>query len=384
MTVPATSFPMRKRQALALSVLFVGLLWLPTMDLVFGIDRNPVRSREPMRFPTFDLALSSLKKYPGEVEWYLRNTMGFQGTLLRLNGLFKFHVLKTSANPQVVLGKQGWLYLEEDIKDYRHLNAFKPEELEKWLEVVGARKRFLDKRGIRYFIVACPDKELVYDEYLPQAFKRGQGPSRVEQFARAVRKRLGVEVLDLTETLRAAKGKDRLYHKTDTHWNDLGAYVGYDAIINHLAHHYPSLKPVERSAFKLEDRAEKGGDLARIIGLKLDIQERALLLHNPGAQARLRSGRPITYQTLDVGENPKVETVSPRAEIPSAVFVRDSFGEALMPMLSEHVGKAQWLWTDYKFPAREIDEMRPSLVVEQWVGRTLSNYKAENPPEVNQ
>ena len=98
--------------------------------------------------------------------------------------------------------------------------------------------------------------------------------------------------------------------------------------------------------------------------------------------ARLDDGGEVTFDRMDVRGHPRLTTRAPTTQIPSAVLLRDSFAEALIPLLAPHIGKATWIWT-YEFPAREILDARPALVVEELVERKLMVLKPTNPPELS-
>ena len=53
-----------------------------------------------------------------------------------------------------------------------------------------------------------------------------------------------VKVLDLRPLLLEAKQRERVYFKTDSHWNYLGAEVGYNALIAALKNILPSVPGV--------------------------------------------------------------------------------------------------------------------------------------------
>ena len=54
------------------------------------------------------------------------------------------------------------------------------------------------------------------------------------------------------------------------------------------------------------------------------------------------------------------KTRAPDGEIPSAVILRDSFGEGLLPTLALHFQRATWIWT-YDFPAQAIAAEKPAV-----------------------
>src|SRR4029077_10039045 len=94
-----------------------------------------------------------------------------------------------------------------------------------------------------------------------------------------------VPVLDLRPALQQAKPSERLYHRTDTHWNDRGAYVAYAAILSSLTDALPALRPVSLDAFETRHLRRDGLDLARTMGLSEVRAKDALVLVPRGPRA---------------------------------------------------------------------------------------------------
>ena len=53
------------------------------------------------------------------------------------------------------------------------------------------------------------------------------------------------------------------------------------------------------------------------------------------------------------------------------MIFRDSFGSALVPLLAEHFSRALHLW-QYNFDPRVVTKERPTVVIQEWVGRRLA------------
>src|SRR5439155_8847555 len=70
---------------------------------------------------------------------------------------------------------------------------------------------------------------------------------------------------DLRDDLRRAKANERVYQRTGSHWNERGAFVAYQRVIEALRPWYPELSALPREAF--EDAVEEGpgSDLARMM-----------------------------------------------------------------------------------------------------------------------
>jgi hypothetical protein len=374
----------RRRWQLALAVTFLAALALPTLDLVVGFDPTPSPLREVVPFPRPHLD-RTLLKYPGSLLWYLKSNMGFRGALVRAHGLFAWKVLGVSPSPESVSRGDPWLFLRSERvdDDFRRVDPLSPAELERWRAVLEARREWLGKRGIKYLVVVAPNKETIYPEDVPPWFTRAARPSRLAQLREMLERTKAADLLDLSDAVAERKTSERVFHLTDTHWNDAGAFAGYRAIATRLAGWFPAVAPLGFGDVEREPALTRGGDLARMCGLQTDLLEPQVQFHlRPGvAGATFGDGAPLAFERTDVRGRRELETRSPAGEIPSAVVLRDSFGEALIPYLSRHFQKARWIWT-YDFPARAIEEQRPAVVVDELVERKLMVLEPSNPPEL--
>jgi len=128
----------------------------------------------------------------------------------------------------------------------------------------------------------------------------------------------------------------------------------------------------------LTKKIVEGGDLARFLGLAADLPEEDLW---PAAVAGVLhddSGAPLTWKTLDVISREEVTAVHPGGGATAVIF-RDSFGEALIPWLSQAFGRAVWRWS-YGFDEALIERERPMVVIQQFVERKLTTIGPDGVP----
>lgn len=105
-----------------------------------------------------------------------------------------------------------------------------------------------------------PNKTSIYPEYLPGAIS--PSPIRYSSFYLERLKTIpNLTIYNPTDDLLKAKQKKQpLYWKTDTHWNDRGAYVAYSGFTRQLGLPFPKVKFMEGPPHK--------GDLLAISKLK--------------------------------------------------------------------------------------------------------------------
>lgn len=285
---------------------------------------------------------------------------------------------------EVLAGRDGWLFFTGDrvIDDYRCTRPFATEELTAWTRVLRERRDWLAARGIAYVLVLAPNKHTVYGEFLPESITRIGGVSRLDQLTAALAAVDDFHVIDLRAALLPAKKHVRVYHRTDTHWNDAGAFVAAEEIAARLTGVVPGVSrvaaPDSALPFVTRERPTAGGDLANMLGLADLLPEdrvelilpqplRAMptepLFAPPGLTARSYMTSAATGGGDSGGE-----------QRPAALILHDSFGEALAPFLGDHFRRTDFLHTyDFAVAQAWLEQLpldqRPQVVIQEYVER---------------
>jgi hypothetical protein len=183
---------------------------------------------------------------------------------------------------------------------------------------------------------------------------------------------------DLREDVRAAKDGGRLYHRTDTHWNALGAFAAYTGLCRELGFVPTPSADFERAVVE----GGPAGDLAGMLGLADDLREERIELARksaasarPGPLSELIEGKVAAYGWTHE-RVPRV-MIGADAALPSAVIVHDSFMLGMLPFLSEHFARAVYL--SHTFEPELILAEHPTLVIDEVVERQLGQPLPVNP-----
>jgi hypothetical protein len=268
-----------------------------------------------------------------------------------MNNLVKVRLFGLSLVGKVIVGKEGWLFYPseksgdgETIRDYRGLMTYAPEKLEALTVQLQQRVAWFDDRGIGLVMIVCPNKEMIYPEYLPDSITRVKATTRLGQVMSHLRSYPDIPVVDPREALLAMKPQWPIYYKTDTHWNSLGGFVAYSEIMNRLEKRRPSLKPLALADFELTIAPRPGGGLAEMLALQdwMTDLEVTLKLH---------------------------AVAPPRKKLGKLLVVGDSFRYAMIPFLEHHF--EQVVLRDGRFDARVVEEHKPDVVIVEMVERYL-------------
>jgi hypothetical protein len=355
-----------------ISIVFVCLTALPFAATIGGVDgADPgAENREMAPFPARPGNWGSLGTYGDDLGRWFDDHFAFRSRLVRWHGEARLFWMGASPSTSVIVGRDGWLFYADDsaTEDYISATPFTPGELDEWRRTLEHTRTALAAHDTAFVFAVAPDKHGVYPEYMPSSLKRAGLPPRSQQLIDDLAARSEVRSIDLLPVLLEAKARERVYHLTDTHWNARGAFAAYQRIITEVHRQVPAVPAAWlRSDFTERTRRVDGLDLAGMIGLTRVLHEDVLELVPNRARAARVVEPPGVPPTSEEG---RLVTEIPGSRLPRAVVVRDSFGSALAPFLSEHFSRVVYLWQNF-VDAQTIQDEHPQVVIQEIVGRHL-------------
>ena len=377
------SIPDRIRQgnALLVSAVFLVLIWLPTADWIFHFDRAPIpnEKRLPAAFPKFN-GLGRSRDFVSGLEQYFNDHFGFRKRLIRANNHWKRQVFRDAPSNDVITGRDGWLFSTSNrmLDHYFGLARFSQDDLEAWRQLIEERRDWLAKRGIKYLFTIPPDKHTIYPEYLPEWLAKSAKPTKLDQFMEYMKAHSTVEVLDLRGPLLNAKPLGAIYLKTDTHWNMLGGFIAYQALIQALSRQIPDLKPLPLNAFDRQPTNIPAGDLAEIAGntSMRETQQVRFTPRPPLKPFKVTTDPSRLLKKWTKGTDPTIsESDRPRGK---AILFRDSFSSSWKPILGYHFKEVLYIW-QYYWDAAFLEREKPDVVIDEILERF---FNTEDPREL--
>jgi len=162
-------------------------------------------------------------------------------------------------------GKDDWLFLGNNYDNTvsKLTLNIKPEES----QIIATKELFLSitetaaQYNTKVVLIIAPDKTSVYPEYLPDNILPST-KKYISFFSDALDNVSNLAVYNPTVNLiQAKKAEGILYWKTDTHWNDKGAFLAYKGFSELLNLPHPQVEFVPSST-------THSGDLIGISNLK--------------------------------------------------------------------------------------------------------------------
>jgi len=380
MSPAPTNSNLKRLTNICLFMVFITFLWLPTMDTFLHFDHSsiPGENRLPAEFPKIKPGSDGLKKFIVGLEAYFNDHFGFRKGLIRSyrSGIFYlFH--DQQGNRSALIGSDGWLYFNEYqmVEHYRGTLLFTPDQLQDWKTLLEQYRDWFAQRGIKFLFVVAPDKQSIYPEYLPSWMNKVSSETKLDQFFAYMKMHSTVDVLDLRQTLLENRSMEPLYLKTDSHWNQLGAFFAYQRLVNELAVQLlPGARPMPLDAFERTNVPAPPGDLTAMAGT--DSSESNAILLNPKASLPPLGIIAQPYQTgpLVVTRNPHVEG--------SAIVYGDSFVNYWVPLLGYNFWQVSY-FNNHFLTSKFIDvelfkHEKPTLVIVEVIERSFNVAKPKD------
>jgi len=367
-------------------LLFSAFIFGPFFLSIPQSDRtySETEKRPLAKFPSLTFGQKSFTDVARDMDTYYQDHFGLREFFIhRYHREMKkrFHVVAIS---DVLEGKDGWLFYAGDVtlKDLKGNMYMSPEELERLSLRNETYRRWLEKKGIYYLQVVTPNKQSIYPEYLPDYYQKMKKESRLDQVLTFLHERKSAPMLDMRPVIIAKKGGTILYHKNDTHWNTLGAFYAYNAIIGEIQKSFPDLEfPKD---IKIGDRWEKGhtGDLSQLAGSTDPLRDLSVV---SGKSWETEEVDPEIRKILSLDQTLLSSTRKKGGKL-RVMILHDSFMLPLVPFMSESFGEVLYIWkylndettnsARRKILDKLIDYYKPDIVIDEIIERNL-NYLIE-------
>jgi hypothetical protein len=366
---------------------FIIIIYFPLVNQVFSLTGQSrlVEKRKMAGKPEF--RWNRMFQYLNDYTSYYNDHFTFRGDLILVNNLLKVKFFRVSPTPKVLIGKNGWLFYDKPgirpgtVDYYRSYTPFSVRELEQWKNLLEQRHQWLAARGIHYLFIIVPNKNTIYPEFMPDHIRRGHKKSRMDQLVEYLENHSTVPLLDIRQALKDARTQFPVYSKTDSHWNDYGAYIAHREIINYMSRYFKEAEPLPLSRFNIETINHMGGDLATMLSLHKEILRENII--------RMEPSPPFTFK-----ESPRenisrfvrqIYTQCQTAQLPNILMVHDSCYHRLRPFLSEKFSRILYLWDwNFNFYPEIIEREKSKLVIDEMAERFLMGDIPVNPGSVGQ
>lgn len=334
----------------------VGMLFFPTNQTT----ENKAMAEPPVMYERDG---SFNRSFFQDFERYFNEHMALRNEMVSADAKVQSGLFAESNVSGVICGTDGWLYYSSTLNDYLGLDVMSERELFNLANNIGLVQDYLKDRGIGFAFTIAPNKNTLYPEHMPY-YKDQIVDTRHSAILLAPY--LAEQKISYVDLFTLFEGvEEPLYLLRDSHWNNKGALMAYDAVMDKLKIPHKDYASVEPKRIRNEN-----GDLNKM-----------LYSFYGSLEENYDYGLPqeFTYEK----ENATVEdgwivTRNPEGWKDLLMF-RDSFANTLIPFFSNAFENAYYSKGEPNSMESLVETHNPDFVVIQKVERNISKY-LESPP----
>lgn len=363
-------------------VIFFLVIFSPCLVMIFGHKTlfSYTEKRSLAELPPLPTNAPEVRRFFSGIDSYLNDHFGFREWMVyRYQREIRKRFEDVSTLTKVMKGTSDWYFVTENgsLEDFTGRGLLSKNELKEWLGTYRAKKKWLEDQGIRYLFIVPPNKMTVYGDFLGEPWLSQKGNTRLAQLRDAMEESDKTSFLDLSPPLLQRRDEN-LYFKSDTHWNQYGAYIGYLSIAEKIESIFPGSnfkkdftfsKTVTRTC---EKKAHDCGDLTYMV-LDYEPFEESFKVVDEFTSCTDVQDFDYKLSSIDMSvPSPYIAKTCSTGELTALVF-RDSFFETLEPYVSENFKEVIYLWKYYD--QKNIEELllifKPDIVIEEKGQRKL-------------
>lgn len=329
----------------------IGMLFFPTTETT----ENKAMAEKPKLMTEEGKAN---KAFFQDFESYFNEHIALRNQLLYSDAMIQSTLFQESNVSGVIRGTDGWLYYSSTLNDYLGTDVLSERQLHNLAHNFRLIQNYVEAQGKDFVLMIAPNKNTLYGDNMPyyKSYVVNQEHSAV--LLGSILEQQNINYLDLFKLFE--EQEEVLYLKRDSHWNMKGANLAYNGIMDslNLPHEdYSDKEPILVNNEK--------GDLNK-------------MLYSFYGQPEENYDYNLTQEYVYTSNEKDVEgrwlITENHTGTGTLLMFRDSFGNTLIPFLSNEFRTAYYSKGEPNALARYMETYSPDCVVIEKVERNIANY----------
>lgn len=171
-----------------LVITFFSILFFPSvLYLSFPEIRTMPNMENRELAPAPNFSIDTVAQFPSAFDKYYNDHLPFRTALIQLHSAVKYSLFHSSPKESVILGKDSWLFYNskeaqdgDEIADFLGTNHYSEEQYATLSNNLQGLEHYLSEKGIKLYVMYCPNKSAIYSEYMPSAYRKVSDISKVD------------------------------------------------------------------------------------------------------------------------------------------------------------------------------------------------------------
>lgn len=200
-------------------------------------------------------------KFGKAYEAWFNDRFNFRKELVELNSYL--HIVLNKRNEKGYIDKNGFLYMNWEFKHYP------VNEIEKSFKNLEKFQHFCEQNNIKLYVMLTPQKSMIY-----KPDKTYYNPHTIEnrhndfiKYVDTINKSGKMKIIYPYEEMIEASKNNYMFFRTDHHWTDDGAFVGYKKLMGEISKDFPNVKILDENDFEYFNNKLVRGDFPRTFAI---------------------------------------------------------------------------------------------------------------------
>lgn len=355
---------MKKKLLLLFIAACMIVCFVPFAGMTLSVSDEPVGNEQKAQLPNItkeDNAFNEM--YFQELGSYFEKSFAFRPEIISADAEIQSYLFETSNLDSVITGNDGWLYYSSTLDDYLGRNLLSERSINNIAYNLKITQNYVEQNGAKFLFTVAPNKNSLYPQNMPYYYSAKASDDKNIYHLEKALKNSEVSYCDLFEVFE--NQDETLYLKQDSHWNNKGAFLAYNNILD-------SLGKIHNDYSNVQITKEKDfyGDLAQMI-YPASVKPEYNYYYDISQSYSYTTNTTSVEEAIIKTENSKAGG--------TLYMYRDSFGNALLPFFANAYGNAKFTKA---FPVNVAVDMlteKPDTVIFEIVERNLSWF-ASSPP----
>lgn len=234
------------------------LCLIPFAGMTIAPTHTTTENRRLVSFPEIKKEGKWNREWLGEAGAYFEDHFAFRPYFVTADSEIMGKVFGVSNMDTVIDGKNGWLYYAATRADYLGEDTLSERGAYNVLHNLSLLQRYVEGSGAKFLFTVAPNKNSLYGEYMPYYAGRKVSDRKNIELLEPGFEKEGVLYADLFAVFEDQT--ETLYLKRDSHWNQKGAVLAYNTMLDSLGREHDNYETVPSIRTKTEY-----GDLNRML-----------------------------------------------------------------------------------------------------------------------
>lgn len=355
---------MKKMLLSAFVILSFLVCVIPSVGMIFNASSTPIGNEDEAKLPKIQKDDGKFNlDYISEFGDYFQKHFAFRKEAITADAKILSDVFNTSNIDSVVTGKNDWLFYSSTIDDFQGKNTLSQSAINGVVHNLSMINDYVKANGKEFLFTIAPNKNTLYPDNMPYYYKLNISDTHNRDLVNDALSKSDINYVNLFDLF--SKQNETLYLAKDSHWNNKGAFLAYNGIMESLNKTYD-----DSFALDVVRKKENIGDLQKMIFPASSYNEYNYYYPLEDKFSYISNTKSV--------EEPLIQTHCDNSTGKLYMY-RDSFGNALLPFFASSFEEATFTKSFPMILEKDIKRYNPDVFAMELVERNIS-WLIERPP----